>query len=140
MTSKIDYVYIKDRDMMMAQHALCLGNELVKFANEAFEDKPHSSPLECFNATEGHITYKNVRVWRELRELERVCCNIFRSFWILRERREWSLGLSCAISAGGTIPHRKIQTGRRNAITSRHCMCKIEAGEEAWVTIHDVGG
>ena len=42
--------------MMVAQHALCLRNELVKFADETFEDKPHSSTLECFNATEGYTT------------------------------------------------------------------------------------
>lgn len=82
-TSRMYYVHIKDRDMMIAQHALCLGDKLVKFAYEALEDKPHSSALGCFNAEGGHTAYKNVRVWCELRELEHVRCDVLRSFWVL---------------------------------------------------------
>lgn len=79
-TSRIEYVHIRSRDMMVVQHALCLGNEFMKFAYEGFEDKPRSSALGCFNAEEDHTTYRNVRVWCELRKLEHVRCDILRSF------------------------------------------------------------
>jgi len=73
-------VHIKNQDMMVAQHTLCFRNELVKFAYEVFENKLHSSALRCFNTEESHTTYKNVRVWCELRKPEHVRCDILRSF------------------------------------------------------------
>jgi hypothetical protein len=57
-TSRIENIHIKIRDMMVAQHAPCLGNEFVKFAYKVFEDKLHSSALGCFSEEDGHTVQR----------------------------------------------------------------------------------
>ena len=72
----------------------------MKFTYETFEDEPYSPALGFFNIVKGHTTYKNVRVWCELRKFEDVGRDILRSFWVLQVRRESPLNGGYAISAG----------------------------------------